>query len=190
MVLTPQGPTVPLALVDACRRGDREAFKSLYDAYKDRVYSMALYFFHGDAASAADVTQQVFVKLLTNMHQFRGDAQFSTWLYRMVVNVCLDGARRARTSAQVDPAILDRLPANASHEEEFARRQRAARVQAAISSLTPKIRAAVLLRYFEDLSYAEMASILRCSVGTVASRLNRAHEQLAARLSADRPAHT
>src|SRR5687767_15812115 len=52
------------AVIDACRQGDREAFRLLYEAYKDKVYSMALYFFHGDAAMAADVTQQVFLKLM------------------------------------------------------------------------------------------------------------------------------
>jgi RNA polymerase sigma-70 factor (ECF subfamily) len=183
MVLTPQGPTVPPALIEACRRGDRDAYRELYDACKDKVYSMALYFFHGDAAAAADVTQQVFLKLLTGIQQFRGDAQFSTWLYRMVINVCLDGTRRARTAAQsADPAVFDRLPSGSSQEDDLARAQRAARVQAAVSSLTPKIRAAVLLRYFEEMSYAEMAAVLQCSVGTVASRLNRAHELLAARL--------
>ena len=183
MVLTPQGPAVPPALVDACRRGDREAFRELYDASKDKVYSIALYFFHGDAAAAADVTQQVFLKLMTSLHQFRGDARFSTWLYRMVVNVCLDRSRRARTGAlSTDPAVFDRMPSSGSQEDDLARAQMAAQVQAAVSSLTPKIRAAVLLRYFEEMSYAEMASVLQCSVGTVASRLNRAHELLADRL--------
>jgi RNA polymerase sigma-70 factor, ECF subfamily len=187
MVLTPQGPAVPPALIDACRRGDRDAFRELYEACKDKVYSIALYFFHGDATAAADVTQQVFLKLMTSIGQFRGDAQFSTWLYRMVVNVCLDGSRRARAAAQpTDPAAFDRLPAAGSQEQDLLREQRAAQVQAAVSALTPKIRAAVLLRYFEEMSYVEMAVVLQCSVGTVASRLNRAHELLAARLKSIR----
>ena len=82
-------------IIAACRRGDREAFRVLYEAYKDRVYSMTLYFFHGDAATAADVTQQVFLKLLQSIAQFRGDSDFSTWLYRFVVNACVDRTRRA-----------------------------------------------------------------------------------------------
>jgi hypothetical protein len=65
-------------LLEACRGGDRLAFRQLYDLYKNRVYSIALYFFHGDRIAASDVTQQVFLKLLANIGQFRGEAVFST----------------------------------------------------------------------------------------------------------------
>ena len=61
-------------IVAACRSGDRDAFRVVYDLYKDRVYSIALYFFHGDPAAASDVTQQIFLKLMTSMSQFRGGA--------------------------------------------------------------------------------------------------------------------
>ena len=88
-------------IVAACRSGDRDAFRALYDFYKDRVYSIALYFFHGDPAAASDVTQQVFLKLMTSMGQFRGDAEFSTWLYRLVVNACMDAARRRKSDAVI-----------------------------------------------------------------------------------------
>ena len=75
-------------ILEACRRGDRDAFRTLYEAYKDRVYSMAYYFFHADADAAGEVTQQVFLKLMREMTRFRGDAAFSTWLYRLGVNAC------------------------------------------------------------------------------------------------------
>ena len=83
----------------------------LYDLYKDRVYSVSLYFFHGDRAVASDVTQQVFLKVTTSIQQFRGDAEFSTWLYRLVVNACMDVAR----SRKSDAVIADR-----SRMEAFA----------------------------------------------------------------------
>src|SRR4029078_11691844 len=85
-------------ILDACRRGDREAFRALYEAYKDRVYSIAFYFFRADADAAAEVTQQVFVKLMREVGRFRGDASLSTWLYRLVVNACVDRARHPRTA--------------------------------------------------------------------------------------------
>jgi len=66
-------------IIESCRLVDRDAFRALYDVYKDRVYSISLYFFHGDQAMASDVTQQVFLKLMTGIGQFRGDAAFSTW---------------------------------------------------------------------------------------------------------------
>jgi len=174
---------ISAAIVESCRCGDREAFRALYDVYKDRVYSIALYFFHGERAVASDVTQQVFLKLMTSIGQFRGDAAFSTWLYRLVVNACLDVARR-RTA---DVAVTTRSPQEpiaptTPQEEAFERTQLATSVRAAISTLPPKLRAAVLLRYFDDLSYEQMADALGCSMGTVASRLNRGHKMLAERL--------
>jgi RNA polymerase sigma-70 factor (ECF subfamily) len=184
VVVSQQEQELTLATIEACRRGDRDAFRVLYEAYKDKVYSMALYFFHGDAATAADVTQHVFLKLMGNIGQFRGESGFSTWLYRFVANACVDRTRTGGARApMVDPAVLDDLPAAGSPEDDFARAQIAISVQSAVSTLAPKIRMAVLLRYFEDLSYAEMAAVLKCSIGTVASRLSRGHEILAQTLA-------
>src|SRR5580692_9842911 len=88
-------------IIEACRNGDREAFRALYEAYKDKVYSICLYYFHGDPGAAGDAAQQVFLKLMTTIGQFRGDAEFSTWLYRLVVNTCMDAARRRRWDAVI-----------------------------------------------------------------------------------------
>jgi RNA polymerase sigma-70 factor (ECF subfamily) len=170
-------------IIKSCRLGDREAFRTLYDVYKDRVYSIALYFFHGEHAVAGDVTQQVFLRLMTTIGQFRGDAAFSTWLYRLVVNACMDVARRrASEAAIVARSPQETLAGTNSQEESYARAQLATEVRAAISTLPEKFRVAVLLRYFDDLSYEEMAEALGCSMGTVASRLSRGHKMLAERL--------
>ena len=166
------------AIIESCRLGDRDAFRALYDIHKDKVYSISLYFFHGDQAIASDVTQQVFLKLMTGIAQFRGDAEFSTWLYRLVVNACLDAARRQKPGA----AIPEAFAAPDSQEEDYARRQVATSVRAGVSALPAKFRIAVLLRHFEDLSYEQMAKVLHCSMGTVASRLSRGHKILAERL--------
>jgi RNA polymerase sigma-70 factor (ECF subfamily) len=176
---------ISLEIVEACRRGDREALRALYEAYKDTVYSIALYFFHGDAAAASDVTQQVFLKLIGGMSRYRGDSAFSTWLYRIVVNACVDRSRRHRAEVAVPaPAALDAVPDSAlSHEALFARGEVAQSVKDAIATLPPKLRIAILMRYFEELSYAEMAQALQCSIGTVSSRLSRGHRLLARRLA-------
>ena len=165
-------------IIEACRLGDRDAFRALYDAYKDRVYSISLYFFPGDPAMASDVSQQVFLKLITSISQFRGDAGFSTWLYRLVVNACLDAARRSKPNV----TLSEEFSKPGSQEEDYARAQMAQSVRAAVSALPPKFRIAVLLRHFEDLSYEQMAKALHCSMGTVASRLSRGHKILAERL--------
>src|ERR671913_2142118 len=80
-------------VIEACRQGDRAAFKLLFETYKDKVFSIAVYS-SGDRSLAEDVTQQVFLKLFTAIRQFRGDSEFTTWLYRLVVNACLDERRR------------------------------------------------------------------------------------------------
>lgn len=170
-------------IVAACQTGDRLAFRQLYDLYKDRVYSIAAYFFHGDRAAASDVTQQVFLKLLANIGQFRGESEFATWLYRLVVNACLDEARSRKPHVVGrEPAGPDAVDGAHSPESGYAQAQIAVSVRAAVASLPPKFRIAVLLRYFDDLSYEEMAKSLRCSMGTVASRLSRGHKMLAERL--------
>jgi RNA polymerase sigma-70 factor (ECF subfamily) len=170
-------------IIESCRLGDRNAFRVPYDMYKDRVYSISLYFFHGDRAAASDATQQAFLKLMTNIGQFRGDAEFSTWLYRLVVNVCLDTARRGKSEAiPFGRSDAESASGLGSQEDEYARAQIVSSVRAAVSALPPKFRIAVLLRYFEDLSYEQMAKALNCSLGTVASRLSRGHRMLAERL--------
>ena len=170
-------------IIESCRRGDRDAFRVLYEGYKDKVYSISLYFFHGDAAAAGDATQQVFLKLITSIAQFRGDSGFSSWLYRLVVNTCLDGARSALRAPVADQAVLETLAEPRSHEEDFARAEIASSVQSAVSALPAKFRLPILLRYFEELSYEEMAEALNCSMGTVASRLSRGHKILAKKLA-------
>jgi RNA polymerase sigma-70 factor (ECF subfamily) len=150
------------------------------------VYSIALHFFHGNTAAAGDVTQQVFLKLMTTIGQFRGDSGFSTWLYRLVVNACTDGARKSRAQA-LAPALRRPAPdlrvRATSQEDHLVHAEMASSVQSAVSTLPPKFRIAILLRYFEDLSYEEMARVLNCSMGTVASRLSRGHRILAEKLA-------
>src|ERR1700693_5949843 len=87
--------SIDARVIRACQQGDREAFRLLFEAYKDRVFSIARYSL-GDEAAADDVTQQIFVKLITRIGQFRGDSEFTTWLYRLVINSCLDERRKRR----------------------------------------------------------------------------------------------
>jgi RNA polymerase sigma-70 factor (ECF subfamily) len=170
-------------IIESCQAGDRDAFRVLYECYKDRVYSLSLNFFHGDPAAASDVTQQVFLKLITGIHQFKGSAAFSTWLYRLVVNACQDTARRRKSIGFIMPSThLEEFAGPCSHEDTYARAQLAESVRAAVVALPPKFRIAVLLRYFDDLSYEQMAQALNCSMGTVASRLSRGHKMLAKHL--------
>ncbi len=175
--------SIDARVIRACQQGDREAFRLLFEAYKDRVFSIARYSL-GDEAAADDVTQQIFVKLITRIGQFRGESEFTTWLYRLVINSCLDARRKRRRYLPVSEFEPMQNTANQrSPETRYARREVADSVRLAISGLKPKMRLPILLKYIEGLSYEEIAEVLGCSKGTVASRLNRAHKALAKRLS-------
>ena len=171
-------------VIEACQQGDRDAFRLLFETYKDKVFSIAVYSSDGDRALADDITQQIFLKLFTAIRQFRGDSEFTTWLYRLVVNACLDERRRRRRLLPWGEMVAMKKPGERKPQEKhYARVEIAEAVQAAIGELKPKFRLPILLKYIEGLSYDEIASVMGCSKGTVASRLNRGHSQLAKRLS-------
>ncbi len=177
-------PIIDDHVIEACKQGDREAFQLLFETYKDRVFSLATYSFGGDQTAASDATQQVFLKLLTAIGQFRGESGFTTWLYRLVVNTCTDEHRRKKRFLPFGESVaMSRLEDRRPQERHYARIEIAESVQAAISDLKPKLRMPILLRYIEGMPYEDIAEVLGCSKGTVASRLNRGHKALAKRLA-------
>ena len=177
----PVKESIDRRVIAACQQGDRDALRLLFEAYKDRVFSIAVYSLAGDEAAAGDVTQQIFLKLMTRIGQFRGDSEFSTWLYRMVINSCHDEQRKRRRFLPLTTVESTRAK-QASPEKKYARDERDQTIRAAISELKPKMRMPILLKYVEGFSYEEIAQVLGCSKGTVASRLNRGHKALAKRL--------
>jgi len=169
--------------IAACQRGEREAFRALFEAYQDKVYSIALRY-SGDRAVALDIAQEVFLSLLSTIHEFRGESGFETWLYRLVVNRCLDQQRRGRRLIAFVEDLLDTFRApQESAIDELLRSEVSSEVQSVVARLSPEQRIVVVLRYTEGLAYEEIAAIVGCSPGTVASRLNRAHKILERRLS-------
>ncbi len=170
-------------LIAECRRGSREVMHALFLAHQRRVFSIALNFFGGKADKAEDVTQQVFVKLFTKMN-FRGDADLTTWLYRLTVNACIDETRKTRRFFGIADLFGEREPeASFSLDESIRSAEIANEVQAALGALKPKYRLPLVLKYVEGLSYQEIADVLDCSVGTVSSRINRGHKAMAAKLA-------
>lgn len=171
------------ALIEACQRGDEEAFRELFELHKDRIYSIALRY-AGDSATAMDIAQETFLKLLSSIQQFRGDSNFDSWLYRLVVNSCLDHHRRRRRFLPLLDQALDLFRApRESALHDLLREEQEERVQQVVAQLPEEQRIVVVLRYTEGLSYEEIADLLGCRRGTVASRLNRAHKALERRLS-------
>jgi RNA polymerase sigma-70 factor (ECF subfamily) len=180
-------------LVEACQAitpsGLDGAFRRLYDQYKDRVYNVC-YRITGNATDALDASQETFGIMFRKIGEFRFESKFSSWVYRIAVNASIDMKRRASTrwlaslDAGQDPArretprleIRDErteMPAQAASRHELE-----LEIQEAISRLSPKMRAITVLRYIENLSYEEISDTLQISIGTVKSRLSRAHEAL------------
>jgi RNA polymerase sigma-70 factor (ECF subfamily) len=171
-----------LELVEGCRRGEREAFRVLFETYKDKIYSIALRF-AGDEALAMDIAQDTFLKLYSSIAEFRGESQFSTWVYRLVVNRCLDHKRRSWRILPMADEVLEVLRAPGDALQALLRYEMSERVQRAVEKLPAEQRIVVVLRYTEGLAYEEIAEVVGCSLGTVASRLNRAHKALERRLA-------
>jgi len=183
-------------LVERCQRARsreyRTAFGELYEAYKDRVYNVT-YRITGNASDALDAAQETFGILFRKIRSFRFRSKFSSWVYRIAVNAAIDLKRRGvgrrlpsseggTEGLQADAVDIEdkrtRGPvreAGASELEE--------EVQRAVSALSPKLRGIIALRHVEGLSYEEISQALRCSLGTVKSRLARAHSALEATLS-------
>lgn len=167
------------------------AFRELYEQYKDRVYNVC-YRITGNSADALDAAQETFGILFRKIGGFRFESKFSSWVYRIAVNASIDLKRRV-SSRWV--ASLDAIKDGESRDYEGARVELAEdeqegplrqagknelelEVQHAILRLSPKMRAITVLRYLEDLSYEQIADTLQISIGTVKSRLARAHQAL------------
>jgi RNA polymerase sigma-70 factor (ECF subfamily) len=167
-------------ILEGCRRGDPEAQRRAFERYRDRVYAVAVRFLKGDEAAAHDVTQAVFVKMFRAAPGFRGEARLSTWLHRIAVNACMDELRRRRRLLFFGDLPDAIHPTTSPDGAPSALRTE---VVAAVDRLPARMRITVLLRYFEDLPYDEIARALQCTTGTVASRLHRAHAILARELA-------
>ncbi|HEX6884616.1 MAG TPA: sigma-70 family RNA polymerase sigma factor [Planctomycetota bacterium] len=177
-------------LVLACQRTSASSlegdYRRLYDRYKDRVYNVC-FRITGNPSDALDASQETFGVLFRRIREFRFESRFSSWVYRIAVNASIDVRRRARSRRL---ASLEQLQASETNPFELAdkvvempsisasRREFEQAVHAAITRLSPKLRAIVVLRYTENLSYDEIAETLRLSLGTVKSRLSRAHVAL------------
>jgi RNA polymerase sigma-70 factor, ECF subfamily len=175
------------ALLEACRNGDTEAFRRVFDLHKDRVYSFALYLSRSETM-AKDLTQQTFVSVLTKAREFRGSAKLRTWLYRLVINLYTDERRRENRWTRLATVMpTESMSVKSPQESRLAETQITLAVKHAIESLKPTLRSTMALKYLDELSYQEIANVLGCSIGTVASRLNRGHKLLARKLAYLRP---
>lgn len=167
-----------LLLISRARGGDREAFGELVEQYRDNVYRLA-YRMCGNAYDADEAAQEAFVAAWRALPNFRGDAKFSTWLYRLTTNAAIDVMRREKRHQTVgDGEMVDLADDADSPQETVERTEQQEAVQKALATLSEEYREVLLLRYMEELDYAEIAEVLQLPSGTVKSRINRAKAAL------------
>lgn len=170
-------------LIERCRSGDREAFDELVRRYEKQAYHLA-YRLSGNYDDASDVVVEAFVRVFQGLHTFRGEANFGTWLHRVVVNTFLD--MRKRSKGRQNVSLEEQIELNGDTltreiedtrpgpQELVEQEEREEVLQRAIAQLSPERRILIVLYHFENLSYEEIAQMLHLPVGTVKSRLNRA----------------
>lgn len=165
-------------------RRDEEAFDLLVVRYQQRAYRIAWSILR-DTEEARDVSQEAFIRLYHTAGSFQGRARFSTWFYRILVNLCLDARRRRRWwQRAVDPveredgswdSLIDQQSAPAVDPTEAMDREKVlARLWRAVDGLSPQQRAALLLQVQEEMATADIANVLKCSEATVRVHLHRA----------------
>jgi RNA polymerase sigma-70 factor (ECF subfamily) len=167
--------------VETCRRGEREAFDRLVVRYQRDVYRLC-YRYVNNHEDANDLAQEVFLRAWRGISRFRGESSFSTWLYRIAVNTCLNFRALRRPTTQELPATLaDPVPGAVTRAESD---EEAQRLRTAVSRLPEKQRATLILKVYHELTHEEVAGILGSSVGTVKANLFHALRNLR-RLMAD-----
>ncbi|MCA9564062.1 MAG: sigma-70 family RNA polymerase sigma factor [Myxococcales bacterium] len=177
-------------LVKRIQNGDKDAFRELVERYQRKAFSIAYGMVH-NREDALDLVQDSFLKAYRNIKRFEGSSSFYTWLYRIVVNVCIDHIRKSGKRTKVEfednlfrddeegsddrirPSLLDVDPLKV-----YGRKELLEKIQVALEELSPIHKQAIVLREIEGLSYTEMAEVMEVSKGTVMSRLHHARKNL------------
>jgi RNA polymerase sigma-70 factor, ECF subfamily len=162
------------ALLERCRAGDDDAFRELVDRYKDLVFALIARTVQ-DRARAEDLAQDVFLRVHRGLPYFRGEARLSTWIYRIVANVCVQDHSRPRTVSLDD----DRTPVRpTATDRQFGDLELRDRLEKAIARLPANYRLLVAAHYLDGVQYEELADALQLPLGTLKTQLYRAKQQL------------
>jgi RNA polymerase sigma-70 factor (ECF subfamily) len=171
--------TMDYRLIELCRVGDSTAIENFVQTYQQDVYRLALSILD-DASEAEDATQDSLLAALRSLDSFRGTSSLKTWLYSITVNVCRTRLQRHKTYERLTKILGEilRVRSTPSVEESAVRSESDRSLWRAIHNMDEKHRIPIVLRYYHDLSVAEIANILQIPEGTVHSRLNTARKQL------------
>jgi RNA polymerase sigma-70 factor, ECF subfamily len=166
-------------LVERCRRGDERAFQELINRYKDLVFALIARTVR-DRSRAEDLAQDVFLKVYRGLPYFRGEARLSTWIYRIVANVCAEAQARRRNPADGE-ALDERSEAHAGRaltDRRFSDLELRDRLEKAIARLPDNYRLLIAAHYLDGVQYEDLAEALGMPLGTVKTHLYRAKQQL------------
>lgn len=167
--------------LEAARAGDRKAFGQLVEAYQRPVFNLT-YRMLGDAEEASDATQEAFLRAYTRLHQYDPGHKFSTWLFSIANHHCIDRLRKRRaTVLPIDdtPLVFSLESETPRPEEQLLAKERSKELQALLDELEPDYRTPLILRYWHEYSYQEIADTMQISLAAVKSRLFRARQKLA-----------
>ena len=176
----PGYPMDDARLAAAAAGGDRGAFQTLVERHRGLVYRVA-YQFSGNHHDADDIAQEVFIKVYRSLGRFRQDAQFTSWLYRIAMNACIDHRRRhafGASSDEAETALANHPAGEPGPEARTYAGELGQALQAAIDGLPPRQRLIFAMRHFEDLKLIEIASALGLAEGTVKRQLHAAVHRL------------
>ena len=171
------------SIIDRFKGGDQSAFEELVLKHQDRIYNLCRHIL-GSAHDAEDAAQDTFIKAFQNLKNFRPEASFYTWLYRIAVNTCLDYKKRPffeslfKSSDKGEEFMVERPSDEPSPDRLYESKQIGHALRVSLRQLSEKLRTALILKEIEGLSYEEIAEVLDISIGTVKSRISRAREEL------------
>ncbi len=168
-----------ISLVKQFKEGDERAFNEIVRTYQERLYYLALKLL-GDREDAQDISQEAFVKAYYGLKKFREDSSLYTWLYRIVLNLCMNRRRRDKLVEFVSLDALGEITASKSvnPDKKAEHSELNAAIKEAVDSLPEKQRAIFMLRQYEELSHGEIAEIVGRSVGAVKSNYFQAVKKL------------
>lgn len=172
-------------------KGDQSAYEDIVNLYQHKLYQVC-YRMLGSKEEAEDITQEAFVRAYINLHSFDQKRKFSTWIYRIATNLCIDRIRKKKPDYYLDAEVtgtegLDMYSQIAADEqlpeETLEQMELQERIQYEISRLPDKYRAVIVLKYIEELSLQEISEILEMPLGTVKTRIHRGREALRKQLA-------
>ncbi|MHB1628068.1 MAG: RNA polymerase sigma factor SigW [Bacilli bacterium] len=175
-------------ILELAQAGDMNAFSMVVESCADQLYTLAFRFL-GNGPEAEDAVQETLLRVYTNLPRYDGRFKFTTWVYRIATNVCIDRLRKRKLESSLDADRddgdtegsdwYDRLPGySLTPEEELLRQETSNEVQRALADLPPTYQSVLILRYIQELSLQEISDIIHLPITTIKTRIHRGREAM------------